>query len=93
MKSASGSRSKTGSLSRGEARNAVLGIKAKRAASGSKKASSPARNTSSSLIERYLGHFGVGASSVGAKKAVSRKVASKKSASKKTTAKSFRRAG
>ena len=94
MKSASGSRSKTGSLSRVAARNAVLEVKAKHAASGAKKASSSAaKKASPSFIERYLGHFGVGASSAGAKKVATKKSGSKKTASKRSTTKSLRRAG
>ena len=95
MKRASGIHSKGGTLSRLQARKAVLGVKAKRSTSVAKKATAPsAKKASSSFVERYLGHFGVGRASVAAKKGGAKKdVSSKKSSAKKgATIKSYRRA-
>ena len=87
-----GSAKKNGMLSRMEARNAVLDIKARRASSGASAPNQHAKEASTSVIERYLGHFGVG--KVAAKKTAARKVASgKKNAVKKATTRNHRRAG
>jgi hypothetical protein len=66
--------SKTGSISRLQARTAVKAVKmakstggvARKSASSSSKAG---RFVSASVLERYLGHFGVSRSKTGAKKA------------------------
>lgn len=84
------SASKTSSISRLQARKAVLGVKAARSGSGSARASSlhSAKKASSSFVERYLGHFGVGPSSTATKKsgAAKKAGATKKSVGKKSSA-------
>ena len=99
MKRTTPSRSKTSSISRVQARKAVLRVKVARPTSGAKKSSSRlATKTSRSPVERYLGHFGVGPSDVVSKKAIAKKAGTKKSSAKKVSAKNvsssknFRRA-
>ena len=80
--------SKTGSLSRGQARKAVLEVKKARA--GGRKTGGP-KKVSSSYVERYLGHFGSGLNS---HHAATKRGAAKKTSSKKTSsaARKYRRA-
>ena len=81
--------SKTGALSPLQARKAVQSVKAK-SESGSPKQSAArsARKVSPSVVERYLGHFGV----VSAGSAVKRVGGSKGSAKKASAHKASRKA-
>jgi hypothetical protein len=99
MKRASSGQSSVGTVSREDLRKAVLHIKAKRAGSAAKKSTRTFASSTPALIERYLGHFGVGNSSVSspagsatrAKTAKKAKV-TKKAAAKKVASKSLHRA-
>lgn len=66
QKRTSVARHKPSSISRTEARKAVLGVKSSRA-SGAKTATK-SKSATPSIIERYLGHFGVGSSPAVAKR-------------------------
>ncbi len=87
--------SSSGTLSRLQARKAVLGVKKARSASA-KKTSGFAKKASAWSVNRYLGHFGVtgpsanSLSSRSAKKGATKK---KTSAKKKSVAKKSSRAG
>jgi len=86
--------SKTGSLTRGEARKAVLGVK--KARSAAKKVSGAKKKASSWYVKRYLGHFGfalaaeVPENGYGDKRSPSKKKTTAKKAS--SAAKKYRRA-
>ena len=95
MKRASGTTSKSSSLSRHVARKAVLGVMAKRSSSAAKKTGGQSsKKASPTFVERYLGHFGVGSTSSAVKRSGAKKTSSaKKSSAKKSSAsKSHRRA-
>jgi hypothetical protein len=87
-KQSSAGRSKTSSVSRSEVRAAVLGVKAARTATGSaRKATARGKESvASSVVERYLGHFGVGSARGAASKGATAKkapVVGKKTATRK----------
>jgi hypothetical protein len=67
QKRTSVARHKPSSISRTEARKAVLGVKSSRA-SGARKTATKSKSATPSIIERYLGHFGVGSSPAVAKR-------------------------
>jgi len=92
--------SSSGTLSRFEARKAVLGVKKARSASA-KKTAGTAKKASAWSLNRYLGHFGIASPSANsaagrlAKKSAAKKSGAKKKVStkKKPAAKKSSRAG
>ena len=92
MKRASDGFTKNGTITRAAARSAVLAVKAKRAASGAKGFNSNSNKPSATLIERYLGHFGVDGPSLGMTKSASKKLTPRKKGVKKAVLKNLRRA-
>lgn len=72
---------KTGSITRAEARRAFRAVKKARSGSTAGRSRTP---VSAAIIERYLGHFGVGPSKATGKNGFGvKKSAAKKSAAKK----------
>ena len=97
FKRSSSSRHKSSSISRTQARKAVLGVKTARTSTAKKASKSP--TSTPSFVERYLGHFGVGSNTVIAKRGARKVGAAKKSspakkssATKKSSAKKATRA-
>jgi hypothetical protein len=84
QKRSSFTRKKSSSISRSEARKAVLGVKTSRASTAKKTSRSGA--TAASFVERYLGHFGAGPGHAASKGGARKAGAAKKSSTAKKSA-------
>ena len=96
QKRQSRSSGRNANLTRLEARTAVLAVKESSALAAKRSGSTAGKKPSSSFVERYLGHFGVGKRTAAAKKSASAKKAStgKRNGPKKASSgvKQYRRA-